>query len=72
MVSHTGFVWGDDFPPVWINAQESSVRKHSSYNVAKSGDPDAAFHLVSGGYGKQQHTSKNGAENSQCRSRNCR
>ena len=39
------FAW-DDFPPVWIHAEESAVRKHPFYKAAKSGDPDAAFRLV--------------------------
>ncbi len=39
------FKW-DDFPQVLIHAQESSVKKHPSYTLAKSGDPDAAFQLV--------------------------
>jgi len=40
------FAW-DDFPQVWLHAQELAVKKHPSYKAAKSGDPDAAFHLVS-------------------------
>ena len=39
------FTW-DDFPRVLIHAQESSVKQHPSYILAKSGDPDAAFQLV--------------------------
>ncbi len=34
------------FPPVWIHANESSVKQHPSYHAAKSGDPDAAYLLV--------------------------
>lgn len=41
----TRFIW-DDFPQVWIHAQELAVKKHPSYKSAKSGDPDAAFQLV--------------------------
>ena len=40
-----GTEW-DDFPPVWIHARELAVKKHPSYNAAKSGDPEAAFQLV--------------------------
>jgi len=36
----------EDFPPVWIHAQELAVKKHPCYQVAKSGDPDATFWLV--------------------------
>ncbi len=33
-------------PPVWIHANESTVKQHPSYRAAKSGDPDAAYLLV--------------------------
>jgi len=36
----------DNFPPIWIHANESSVKQHSAYRAAKSGDPDAAYQLV--------------------------
>ena len=39
------FPWGV-FPPVWIHADETAVKKHRAYNVAKAGDPDAAYQLV--------------------------
>ncbi len=43
----TRYSW-ELFPPVWIHANESSVKQHPSYHAAKSGDPDAAYHLVNG------------------------
>ena len=39
------FPW-DEFPSVWIHAQELAVKKHFAYRAAKSGDPDAAYQLV--------------------------
>ncbi|WML88565.1 phosphoribosyltransferase [Thiothrix subterranea] len=36
----------DNFPPIWIHANESSVKQHPAYRAAKSGDPDAAYQLV--------------------------
>ena len=36
----------DNFPPIWIHANESSVKQHPAYCAAKSGDPDAAYQLV--------------------------
>ncbi len=36
----------ENFPPVWIHANESSVKQHPAYRAAKSGDPDAAYQLV--------------------------
>lgn len=39
------FSW-NTFPPVWIHANESSVKQHPAYQAAKSGDPDAAYLLV--------------------------
>ncbi len=45
MALHIRFAW-DDFPPVWIHSHESGVKKHPSYHPAKSGFPDAAFHLI--------------------------
>ena len=41
----TRYPW-DEFSPVWIHANESTVKQHSSYRAAKSGDPDAAYLLV--------------------------
>ncbi|ABL66588.1 phosphoribosyltransferase [Chlorobium phaeobacteroides] len=41
----TRYPW-DVFPPVWIHANESTVKQHPSYLAAKSGDPDAAYLLV--------------------------
>ena len=41
----TRYPW-DLFPPVWIHANESTVKQHPSYRAAKSGDPDAAYLLV--------------------------
>lgn len=35
-----------DFPPVWIHAEELTVKTHPDYKMAKTGDPDAAFRLV--------------------------
>lgn len=35
------------FPSVWMHAKEMAVKRHSSYGAAKSGNPDAAFELVS-------------------------
>lgn len=60
MISHTRFV-RNDFPHVWIHAQESLIKRHSSYNLAKSGDIDAAFRLVrdsvsEGGLGQLRET----------------
>lgn len=39
------YPWGA-FPPVWIHAGETTVQQHPAYNAAKSGDPDAAYWLV--------------------------
>ena len=36
----------DAFPPVWIHAEELTVKKHPAYKTAKAGDPDDAFQLV--------------------------
>lgn len=36
----------NDFPDVIIHVPESSVKKHTDYEEAKKGDPDAAFRLV--------------------------
>lgn len=36
----------DEFPEVWIHAQERPVKHHPDYSAAKSGDSDAAFRLV--------------------------
>ena len=36
----------DGFPAVWIQSDESVVKKHPNYDSAKSGDSDAAFRLV--------------------------
>ena len=41
----TRYSW-DEFPPVLIHANESTVKQHPSYRAAKSGDPDAAYLLV--------------------------
>ena len=37
--------WGD-FPDVVIHSEESLVKKHPLYNLAKAGDADAAERLV--------------------------
>ena len=36
----------ENFPPVWIHANELSVKQHPAYRAARSGDPDAAYQLV--------------------------
>ena len=41
----TRTLW-NDFPDVIIHVPESSVKKHTDYEEAKKGDPDAAFRLV--------------------------
>ncbi|MDR3482438.1 MAG: phosphoribosyltransferase [Burkholderiaceae bacterium] len=38
--------WANSFPNVWIHADESTVKKHSSYAQAKAGDIGAAVSLV--------------------------
>lgn len=40
------FPWNSEFPPVWIHATESAVKRHLSYVAAKAGDPDEAFRLI--------------------------
>ncbi|GLR26285.1 hypothetical protein GCM10007875_13740 [Limnobacter litoralis] len=40
------YPWSN-FPPVSIHSPESAVKKHPLYNASKSGDPEAAFRLVS-------------------------
>ena len=39
------YPWGT-FPPVWIHAGETAVKQHPAYDAAKTGDPDAAYWLV--------------------------
>jgi hypothetical protein len=34
------------FPEVVLHSPESMVKQHSAYALAKSGDLDAAYHLV--------------------------
>jgi hypothetical protein len=36
----------DDFPSLFIHADERIVKNHPSYQAAKSGDPEAAVDLV--------------------------
>jgi hypothetical protein len=43
--SRKRFIW-DNFPKVWIHAQEAVVKTNPAYKAAKSGKPDAAFQLV--------------------------
>jgi hypothetical protein len=38
--------WKEDFPPVWIHAEESVVKKHADYGAAKAGSVRAAVRLV--------------------------
>jgi hypothetical protein len=40
--------WDIGFPDVWIHADESAVKKHPNYELAKSGDMDEAASLVHG------------------------
>lgn len=36
----------DDFPAVWLHAEELEVKKHPDYAAAKAGNLDSAFSLV--------------------------
>ena len=36
----------NEFPPVWLHAEESGVKRHEDYRAAKAGDSDAAYRLV--------------------------